>query len=230
MELNNRQKQILQIVNATGQVRVSALSESLFFSEMTIRRDLHMMEKEGLLKRVHGGAVKNESDFQYPISYRIEINKEQKRNLASLSTKYLHDGQCIFFNSSSSLTYLLPYLQKYKDLTVITNSVYLLLHMAHMRITCFLTGGCYNEVEQSLSGRQAEEFLKGVYPDIAFLSCEALSDDGYVTDSDPDLAAIAGIAVKQSKRSILLMDPSKVGTISTYKICHTDQLTDVILL
>ena len=202
MELNNRQKQILQIVNSTGQVRVSSLSQSLYFSEMTIRRDLQKMEKEGLLKRVHGGAIKNDSDFQYPISYRIEINKEQKQNLASLSTKYLDDGQCIFFNSSSSLTYLLPYLQKYKNLTVITNSVYLLLHMAHMDIRCFLTGGCYNEIEQSLAGRQAEEFLRGVYPDIAFLSCEALSEEGYVTDSDPDLAAIARIAIKQSKRSM----------------------------
>ena len=230
MELNNRQKKILEIISHTGRIKVSELSKTLFFSEMTIRRDLQVLEKEGLLKRVHGGAVKNETDFQYPIYYRMEINKEQKKSLASLAAKYLHDGQTIFLNSSSTLTYLLPHLQKYKDLQVITNSVHLLFYLAQMHISCTLTGGSYNEIEQSLTGRQAEEFLKWVNPDIAFLSCEALSADGYVTDSDPDLAEIDKIAVKRAKETIMLMDRSKVGMVCTYTVCHTDQLTDVLLL
>jgi len=230
MELNARQKKILEIIGSAGQVRVSSLSQNLFFSEMTIRRDLQKMEKAGLLKRVHGGAVENDSDFQYPISYRLEINKEQKKNLAALATRYLDDGQVIFLNSSSTLTYLLPYMQKYKDIRVITNSVHLLLCLGQMHIPSALTGGLYNEVEQSLSGRQAEEFLRWINPDIAFLSCEALSEDGYVTDSDQDLAEIGKIAVQRSKKTVLLMDRSKVGIICPYTICRTDQLTDVLLL
>ena len=229
MELNSRQKKILEIVNSTGQVKVSVLSKTLFFSEMTIRRDLQIMEKEGLLKRVHGGAVENATEFQYPIGYRMEINKEQKKKLASLAAKYLHDGQVIFLNSSSTLAFLLPHLQKYKDIRVITNSIHLLLCLGQMHIPCFITGGIYNEIEQSVSGRQAEEFLKWINPDIAFLSCEALSEDGYVTDSDPDLAEIGKIAVQRAGKAILLMDRSKVGVICPYTICHTGQLTDVLL-
>ena len=91
MILNERQKKILAILNETGNVRVSGIARDLFFSEMTIRRDLEKMERDGLLKRTHGGAVVNRSDFQYPINYRAEINKDQKKHLAAEATKYLSD-------------------------------------------------------------------------------------------------------------------------------------------
>ena len=112
---------------------------------------------------------------------------------------------------------------------MITNSVYLLHHISAMHIPCYLTGGKYNEIERCLSGRQSEEFLKGVNPDIAFLSCEALSDDGLLSDSDPELATIAKIAVNNSKKTVLLMDRSKVGTVCTYSICNSDRFDGVIL-
>ena len=230
MELNKRQKRILQEVNGEGAIKVSELSKKLFFSEMTIRRDLAFMEKEGLLKRVHGGAIANASDYQYPVNYRENINKDQKKVLADHATKYLRDNQVIFFNSSSTLAFLVPYLSKYKNLLILTNSVYLLSHFEKLHIPCVLTGGRYNEIEKCLVGRQAEDYLKAVNPDIAFLSCEALSSDGRVTESDENLAEIAKIAVQKSKISIFLMDASKVGVTCTYDVCRTEQVTDVIVL
>ena len=229
MDLNGRQKEILQRINRDGKISVSTIAKELYFSEMTIRRDLKSMEQDGLLKRIHGGAVENVSDYQYPVDYRMEINKNQKQYLASQASKYLKDNQVIFFNSSSTLTYIVPHLLKYKNLQVITNSVHLLHHVAAIHIPCHLTGGRYNAVERCLCGRKAEDFLSEVNPDIAFLSCESLSDDGYVSDCDPDLAEIDKIAIKKSKISILLMDSSKVGTVSTYNVCHTDKFDDVIL-
>ncbi len=229
MELNNRQKMILQKLNHTGMIKVSELSKEFYFSEMTIRRDLDKMEKEGLLKRIHGGAVENTSNFQYPVNYRIGINRDQKKQMADQAVKYLKDHQVIFFNSSSTLAYIVPYLSKYKDIQIITNSVYLLSFFEQLHIPCYLTGGKYNEIEKCLSGRQAEDFLQEINPDLAFLSCEALSQNGNVTDSDQSLAKIAKIAIERSKFSVLLMDRSKIGTVCTYNVCHTDQLDDVIL-
>ena len=229
MELNERQRAILLKLNEVGHVRVSALSRELFFSEMTIRRDLEKLEKAGVLKRTHGGAIENQSNLEYPVNLRSEINKEQKKRLAAQATRYLADGQLIFFNSSSTLAYILPYLGNYKNVRVVTNSVYLLYHLAQMHIPCSLTGGRYDEHEQSLSGRQAEAFLSEINPDVAFLSCEALSDDGRVTDSDEDLAEIAKIAVKKSRIAVLLMDRSKIGTLCAYDVCTTEHLDEVIL-
>ncbi|MBP5610563.1 MAG: DeoR/GlpR transcriptional regulator [Clostridia bacterium] len=229
MELNERQRAILKKLGDSGRVRVSALSRELFFSEMTIRRDLEKLEKAGLLKRTHGGAIENLSEFEYPVSLRSEIRKEQKKHLAQQAAKYLSDGQLLFFNSSSTLAYILPYLADYKGIRVVTNSVYLLYHLSQMHVPVFLTGGKYNEIEQSLLGRQAEAFLSEINPDVAFLSCEALSDDGRVTDSDEDIAEIAKIAIKKSKVTVLLMDRSKIGTTCSYDICNANELDGVIL-
>ena len=229
MELNERQRAILLKLDESGRVRVSSLSKELFFSEMTIRRDLEKLEKAGLLKRTHGGAIENLSGLEYPVNLRSEINKEQKKRLAAQAKRFLADGQLIFFNSSSTLAYVLPYLSEYKGIRVVTNSVYLLYHLAQMHIPCCLTGGRYDEHEQSLSGRQSEAFLSQINPDVAFLSCEALSDDGRVTDSDEDLAEIAKIAVKKSRIAVLLMDRSKIGTLCAYDVCTTEYLDEVIL-
>ncbi len=229
MKLNNRQNQILQKLCESGQISVSNIASELYFSEMTIRRDLKVMENAGLLKRIHGGAIENFSNYQYPVDYRMEIHKDQKQHLASEASKYLQDNQVIFFNSSSTLTYIVPHLLRYKNLHIITNSVHLLQHISSIHIPCTLTGGKYNEIERCLSGKQSEEFLRDINPDIAFLSCEALSDDGYLSDSDSELAEIMKIMVKNSKKSVLLMDRSKIGTVCTYNICHKDKLDGVIL-
>lgn len=229
MKLNERQELILQKIRYTGQIKVSELSKELHFSEMTIRRDLKMLGKEGLLKRIHGGAIENISTLQYPVNYRFNLNKEQKEYLAEQALKYLKNDQVIFFNSSSTLAYIAPYLSNFKNVQIITNSVYLLSIFDQMHIPCYLTGGKYDEKEKCLSGRPAEDFLKNVNPDIAFLSCEAISHDGFVTDSDPSLAEIAKIAIKKSKISVLLMDQSKVGTVCTYDICSSDEIDEVIV-
>ena len=156
--------------------------------------------------------------------------RDRERRHAPFDPCFLSDGQLIFFNSSSTLAYILPYLADYKNIRVVTNSVYLLSLLAQMHVPVSVTGGRYDEHEQSLSGRQAEAFLSEINPDIAFLSCEALSDDGRVTDSDEDLAEIAKIAVKKSRVSVMLMDRSKIGTTCAYDVCTTDQLDGVILV
>ena len=229
MRLNERQEIILKKVNSTGQIRVSELSKELFFSEMTIRRDLEKMEKEGLLKRIHGGAVENDSDLQYPVNYRFNFNKDEKKQLAERAIRYLANDQVIFFNSSSTLAFIVPYLSNYKNIRIITNSVYLLSLIEQLHIPCYLTGGEYNEIEKCLLGRETEDYLKKVNPDLAFLSCEAISKEGNITDNNPNVAEIARIAIQKSKFSVLLMDRSKVNTVCTYDVCHRDDLNDVIL-
>ena len=98
MKLNERQEIILKKIGSTGQIKVSELSKELYFSEMTIRRDLKKLEKEGLLKRIHGGAVENISNLQYPVNYRFNLNRDEKKQLAEQALKYLANDQVIFFN------------------------------------------------------------------------------------------------------------------------------------
>ncbi len=88
MNLNNRQKQILNELETSSQVRVTKLAKKLFASEMTIRRDLEYLEKEGFLIRCHGGAIPIGNHLLYPIKYRMWINTKEKKDLALVAKQY----------------------------------------------------------------------------------------------------------------------------------------------
>ena len=230
MTLNNRQKQILNELKASRQVRVTKLAKKLFASEMTIRRDLAYLEKEGFLIRCHGGAVPIGNHLLYPIKYRMWINTKEKKDLALAAKKYLKDGQVIFFNSSSTTSYLIPYLKEYKDLHIITNSVHLLSLLGTLHISCTLTGGDYHEVEQCLCGGGAEAYLSDINPDLAILSCEGITEDGEITDSHEEMARIARIACKNAKQVVFLMDTSKQESKYTYTVCRVAEHDNIIVL
>ena len=84
METNTRQKEIMDMLYKSGKVMVRELSRTLYVSEMTVRRDLAEMEKNGLLKRFRGGAVLKFNPGELPISERVLIHKSEKEELAAL--------------------------------------------------------------------------------------------------------------------------------------------------
>lgn len=230
MQINNRQEAILKILEQKKQVRVTSLAKELYASEMTIRRDLEYLENEGMLIRCHGGAVPVGNHLHFPIKYRMWINSKEKKELAVKATSYLADGQVLFFNSSSTCAYLIPYLKDYKDIQVITNSLHLVSLLEKIHIPCILPGGKYREVEQCLSGSITEQYLMNINPDVAFLSCEGLTEDGTITESREDMAHIARIACNNARHSVFLMDASKLGKRYTYTVCTKEYGYELIVI
>ena len=223
MILNERQKQILSELEETRGVRVTKLAKKLFASEMTVRRDLEYLEKEGFLIRCHGGAVPLGNHLLYPVKYRMWINTKEKKELCAAARRFLRDGQVIFFNSSSTAAYIVPYLKEYKDLHIVTNSLYLVSLIGKLHIPCTLTGGDYREAEECLCGGAAEQYLSDINPDLAILSCEGITEDGEITDSNGDMARIAKLACKNARQVVFLMDSSKRGNKYTYTVCRVSE-------
>lgn len=229
MALNERQHQIFEITQRKQKVTVGYLAKKLYVSEMTIRRDLTLMEREGLIKRYHGGALVHNDYIEYPIELRMRINEKDKRDLAGSVTKYISDGQTIFLNNASSCAYIIPCLKNYKDIKVITNSVQFVLALSKLQIDCVLTGGEYRESERCLVGRDTENFLRGINTDIAFLSCDGISDDGVITVNDAAKAEIIKIAFRNAAKKIILAHNSKLGAKYTYNICEKKDADDIII-
>ncbi len=229
MALNERQNQILEIVQQKQRVTVRYLAKKLYVSEMTIRRDLKQMDHEGLIKRYHGGALAQNDYLQYPLVLRLKINEKEKRELALRVTKYIRDGQTIFLNNSSSCAYIIPCLKNYKDIRVVTNSVQFAQALARLEINCILTGGEYRESERSLVGRYTENFLRSINTDIAFISCDGFSNDGMITVSDDANAEIAKVAFKNSSKKIILIHHSKLGAKYMHNICTEKEAGEVIV-
>ena len=230
MALNGRQKDILARLYEKGRVSVSALSKTLYVSEMTVRRDLAEMEKGGYLTRYRGGAVLKQSDGEMPVSERYFMNKEEKRELAARAALYLTDDMTVFLDSSSTCLYLLPHLAKHRGITLVTNSVKTLLSAAELHIPTILVGGEYYEQDMCLVGSLAEESVRALNVDVAFFTTAAYDEKaGVISDFDLRQTAIRRLILKNTKKSIFLFESYKLGKRLLYTLAHKNEAFAVLI-
>lgn len=227
--MNERQKEILELLGQRGSISVTELAKTLYVTEMTVRRDLSEMEKGGFLRRFRGGAVLKINAGEMPISERILLDKGEKEELARRCTDFLRDGMTVFIDSSSTCQYLLPHLPKWKKITVVTNSVSALVSLGNLHIPCILIGGEYYEQDMCTVGSVAEEYVRNLNVDIAFFTTAAISEDGVISDFDIRQTSIRKIVMKNSKQNIFLFERDKLGKKYLYTLCHKDDATAVIM-
>lgn len=229
MELNERQQAIINLLREKGKISVVRLSQTLNYSEMTIRRDLTKMEKAGLLKRSHGMALENDINSQ-PITTRSFAQDDEKRKLCKEASKHLKDKMTVFLDSSSTCMYLIPYIAEHKEMCIFTNSVQVLLSAANFHIPCYLSGGKYFEKDMCLLGSQAENYATNINVDIAFFSCAGYSEDGRITDDSEEQTAVRIAAMKNAKKTIMLFDSTKKNMIYAFTVCHKDDIYEMITI
>ena len=228
MAHNERQQQIFQLVQEKGKISVEHLAKTLFVSEMTVRRDLMQMEKEGLLKRYHGGAIAN-NEQELPISKRIYMDEAEKRILGKKAAHYLHDDISVFLDSSSTVLYIIPYIKTFQNITLITNSVKTLMMASRYHLPCTLIGGDYYAHDMCLLGPMAQQAAEKINVDVAFFSVLSLSDDGFITDRDPLPRQVLQIIMKYAKQSIFLFETMNLHRKSLYTLCHVDEVSAVLI-
>ena len=228
--LNERQSQILETLRRQKRMSVSAISKRFYICEMTVRRDLKVLEDEGCIQRYRGGAIAPEEGELAPVKLRKYLHAKQKAALAEKTKPYLHDRMNVFIDSSSTCLYLIPLLSEYKQIHVITNSVLSLLAAAERNLPCTLVGGDYFKRDMCTVGSIAEEFLRPLNVDAAFFSSEGLSDDGLITDSDELQNAVRRIVMANSPVNVLLLDSHKCRKKYLYTLCRTEDVTEMILL
>lgn len=224
-----RQKEILEILYQKGQVSVSELANTLYVTEMTIRRDLTEMEKGGFLRRYRGGAVLKINIGEMPISERLLMDRQEKEELASKCVEYLSDGMTVFIDSSSTCQYVIPYLAQYKNVKVVTNSISALLTISKLHISSILIGGEYYEQDMCAVGSLAERYVSELNVDVAFFTTAAISHDGVISDFDIKQTAIRKIVMKNASKNIFLFEKEKFGKKFLYTLCTKKDATAVLI-
>ena len=138
-----RRREILSRLGADGKVIVSELARDFDVTEETIRRDLERLDREGLVSKTYGGAVaKQNSALDLPYNIRETVNVEQKQAIADKIADLIGDGERIMLDSSSTALYVVKKLKNKRNLTVITNSVKILIELADKSDwTVLSTGG-----------------------------------------------------------------------------------------
>jgi len=227
----DREKEILEILLKQKNVTVKQLADSLFISEPSIRRDLASLEKQHLIKRIHGGAVLEEtmlSKNKIPFLIREYEQSSAKVLIAQKAIDLINDNDVVFMDASTSCYYLIPFLSSKRNITVVTNGVKALTKLAEYDINTISTGGTLINSCLALVGEEAYKTIETFNADIAFFSCRGISDDGYLTDIAPEENNIRKQMMKNSKKSYLLCASEKFGKKYFHNLCHKDELNGII--
>ena len=228
--LNGRQKDILDILYRSGRVSVTNLAESLYVSEMTVRRDLAEMEKGGYLKRYRGGAVLKVDTREMPISERFYVDEDEKKKLCALAASYLDNNMTVYLDSSSTCLYIIPHIAKYDKILLVTNSVKALQSASALHIPCILLGGEYYAQDMCLVGPMTEAHVEEMNFDVAFMTTAAYSDDGVISDFDVRQTSVRKKVIKNAKKKVFLFERGKLGKKLTYTLCTRDEVNEIFIL
>lgn len=224
-----RQKQIIEILEDRKSISVNELASMLYVSHPTVRRDLTDLEEQGKVHRTHGGVVlRHTSDAEIPLLFREGQNNTAKSIIARKAAPLIHNGDVIFLDGSSTVTYLIPYFEKLKDIVVITNSPHTSIRLGEKKIKNYCTGGLLLRHSLAYVGSEAERFIENVNANICFFSSSGYTEAGMITDSSEREVGVKKAMIRNAAKSYYLADSSKLGKKFAYNVCSVHNIAGMI--
>ena len=222
----NKESKIIELLKTQKYMTVADICSELNISPSTIRRELTVLEKKGLAIRTHGGVRLADSNNYTPdFALRIHQNVVEKKIIDLKALKLIKDGDVIFLDGSTSAYFMAEYLSEFSNLTVITNGIDTLSLLAHNNVTTYSTGGVVSKDNSSvLVGEQTLESIKNVHANIAFFSCQALSQDGKIYDCYLQENYVRKQMMKNSDKTVFLCDSNKINKSSSYYLCDLNEV------
>lgn len=229
MLVAQRYDKIVKLVNEHGSMRVTELSERCQVTEETIRRDLDRLERQGLLRRSHGGAVSVQGEQpETPFSEREIMHAEEKRRIADQAVKLIEPNDRILLDASTTAWYMAASLPDI-PLTVLTNSIRVATQLSNReKIEVISTGGQLVSRSLSFVGPLAERSLDTYYVNKLFLSCQGVHLERGVSESNELQGRVKQKMVGMADQVILLADASKFGVQAFAHVMNLNEVDQLI--
>ncbi len=230
-----RYEEILNVLERDGSVKATVLCDLLNTSRETVRRDLENMEAKGMLRRIHGGAMKAEVSQEKGRSYTSFDRRKKERLLskeevALEAAGYISEGQAIALDSGTTSLLLAKVIkERFHALTVVTNSLAIANELADAEgITLVLTGGIYRSDEEAFVSDIATLIFSKINVDIFFLTTCGISVERGITYQRMDEIIVQNKMMEAAGKTIVIADSSKLGVNSLVKMCGIDQISMII--
>ena len=225
-----RRNAILAKLNVEGKVIVTDLSREFDVTEETIRRDLEKLDNEGLATKTYGGAVANQNlNVDLPYNVRKRANVERKQKIAGKIAEMINDGDYIMLDASSTAIYVTKCILNRKNITLITNSVEIMMELADKSDWNILsTGGSLKKGALSLVGASAERMIRGFHVDLAICSSKGIDMNMGITDSNEKDSEIKRAIFAAANKKILAVDATKFDKISFVHVCNISEIDTVV--
>jgi len=230
-----REKRLQNIVNDLkehGSVNVLDLKEKFQVSAMTIRRDLFTLEGQGVIERIHGGALlsaKTRNRIEPPIIERMNTMAEEKKRIAVWVSEFIDAGDTIFLGSGTTTLYVARELIIREDITVVTNSVPILHELSNNSNMDIITvGGVLRRSELSLIGAFADTVLSNIRVNKVIIGVRGIHPLYGVTCEHPEELMTDRLIFQLSDTVIIVADHTKIGQVATNRVAPVDQATMII--
>ena len=225
-----RRNQILETLRRDERVLVAPLAARFGVSEETIRRDLASLEQLGLAIKCYGGATVADNRDAPPFKIRKKLNVEEKKAVAALVANMVEDGDFLMLDDSSTSYFVLRALHGKKGLTIVTNSIEIILELSGLRESwnVISTGGNLNQDVFAFFGRQAEETIRSFHVDKAIISCTGLELDGSFTEAGVENANMKQAMMASARETILAMDRHKFGKTAFLTVGELRQVSAIV--
>ncbi|GIF67891.1 DeoR family transcriptional regulator [Asanoa ishikariensis] len=213
MYAEERQEEILRLARAQGRVDVTALAEGLQVTAETVRRDLTVLERAGVLRRVHGGAIPVERiGFEPALAARDSVLITEKERIAKAALAELPDEGSVILDAGSTTARLAHALPTDRELSVVVNSPVLATVLGtRANLTVLLLGGRVRGKTLATVDDWALRPLADMYVDVAFMGTNGCSVERGLTTPDPAEATVKRAMIAAARRVVLLADHTKVG-------------------
>jgi DeoR/GlpR family transcriptional regulator of sugar metabolism len=228
--LNKQRKHyILDILKRDGQIVAKSLSEELGLSEDTIRRDLRELAQDGLLQRVHGGALPA-SPALVNFAGREEILHEAKAAVGKAAAELIRDGQVIMLDGGTTAVQVARHLPKNLQATIVTHSPGIAVELVDYRhIDVILIGGRLFKHSIVSVGAGAIEAISRIRADIFFMGATGIHPEAGLSTGDLEEAYVKHALCKQAAETFVLATHEKLGAASQYMICGLEEITGLIV-
>jgi len=230
----SRRAKILDEIESKGQVSVVGLSQAFNVSEVTIRNDLAQLERQSMLIRARGGAIKiklHNIGLDTPLSDKMKVHFKEKQRIGQAAAKLIAEGDTIILDSGTTTAEIAKNLGALKDLTIITNAINIVTILYELYdFNVFVPGGFLRKKSLSLVGVIAEESINRYYCDKLFLGVDGIDKVHGLSTPNVEEAHMNRMMIDIAKKVIVVCDSSKffhrrfasIAPISKIDILVTD--------
>lgn len=224
-----RQQKIIDLLKTHNVLKITELTQALNISTDTLRRDLNLLEKQGKIEKIYGGAKIAESKFfESSMEERMVSHLEEKEKIAKKCTEHIEDGDCIYLDSGSTTLQIAKYIKDKKNLTVVTNSIPIINELMNSSIELIIIGGKIRRNEQSvvtydyLFNFNELNILK------TFICASGITIEKGISDYNLEEAITRKKIIELSNLNYVAADSTKFGKNVTVHIAPLEKIDYII--
>jgi DeoR family fructose operon transcriptional repressor len=229
MLAEERRMQLAQWSRTEGRIDAISAATRLDVAVDTVRRDLEVLQRRGIVRRVHGGAISTERlAKEFNFNEREQSNPDAKELIAKVAAKFIPEAGCIFVDGGSTTGHMAGYLKNKPDLLVVTTSLTLAAQIARTGTQVNMLGGRIRGTSLSAVGSMAASGIPQFHAQVAFLGTNGISLDAGFTTADQDEALVKRMMIANSTERVLLADNSKFGSASPAVFAKFDEIDRIV--